>query len=73
MPTFFDVATGDLRACGAVVTADTETGRATAIERVMISVPESAPKAASSSAGPAAPEAPEPPEPPESGDSLECP
>ena len=73
MPTFFDVATGDLRACGAVVTADTETGRATAIERVMVCVPESAPKAASSSAGAPAPEAPEPPEPPEGGDSLECP
>jgi len=74
MPTFFDVATGDLRACGAVVTADAETGRATAIERVMVCVPESAPKAAPApGAGPGAPEAPEPPEPAESGDSLECP
>jgi len=40
MPTFFDVAIGDLRVCGALVTADTQTGRATAIERVMIPVTE---------------------------------
>ena len=33
----FDVATGDVRLCGAVVTLDTETGNATAIERVMLS------------------------------------
>jgi metallophosphoesterase (TIGR00282 family) len=32
----FDVATGDVRLCGAVVTLDTETGKATAIERVML-------------------------------------
>ena len=32
----FDVATGDVRLCGAVVTLDTETGNATAIERVML-------------------------------------
>jgi 2',3'-cyclic-nucleotide 2'-phosphodiesterase len=40
MPTFFDVATGDLRVCGALVTADTQTGRATAIERISVSVTE---------------------------------
>jgi metallophosphoesterase (TIGR00282 family) len=40
MPIFFDVATGDLRVCGAVVTANTETGRATAIERVSVSITE---------------------------------
>ena len=32
----FDVASGDVRLCGAVVTLDTETGKATAIERVML-------------------------------------
>ena len=38
MPAYFDVATGDLRVCGAVVTADTQTGRASAIERVAVPV-----------------------------------
>ena len=32
----FDVAFGDVRLCGAVVTLDTETGKAVAIERVML-------------------------------------
>lgn len=32
-PTEFDVATGDVRLCGTIVTADAETGRATAVER----------------------------------------
>lgn len=32
----FDVATGDVRLCGAVVTLDTATGKATAFERVML-------------------------------------
>ena len=32
----FDVASGDVRLCGAVVTLDTETGKAVAIERVML-------------------------------------
>ena len=73
MPTFFDVAAGDLRVCGAIVTADTETGRASAIERVMVSIPDTAAKAAPAPAGAPTPEAPEPPEPAESGDSLECP
>ena len=36
MPTHFDVALGDLRVCGAIITADTQTGRATAIERVAV-------------------------------------
>lgn len=36
MPTHFDVATGDVRINGALVTADAETGRATAIERISI-------------------------------------
>ncbi|MFW6155019.1 MAG: TIGR00282 family metallophosphoesterase [Planctomycetota bacterium] len=34
MPTFYEVATGDPRLCGILVTADTRTGRASAIERV---------------------------------------
>jgi hypothetical protein len=33
LPTEFDVATGDVRLCGAIVTADAATGRATNIER----------------------------------------
>ena len=36
VPTFFDVASGDPRICGAKVTVNSETGRALAIERVMI-------------------------------------
>ena len=35
-PTEFDVATGDVRLCGTIVTADPETGRATAIERLCV-------------------------------------
>ncbi len=38
MPTHFDVARGDLRVSGALVTADTQTGRATAIERICVPV-----------------------------------
>jgi hypothetical protein len=38
MPTHFDVATADARLSGALVTADTETGRATAIERICVPV-----------------------------------
>jgi len=38
MPTHFDVAKGDLRASGVLVTADTQTGRATAIERICLPV-----------------------------------
>jgi len=38
MPRHFDVAKGDLRLHGALVTADSETGRAVAIERVAVSV-----------------------------------
>ena len=34
MPTYFDVCTGDVRLCGAVVEADAETGRATSIARL---------------------------------------
>jgi len=37
LPTEFDVATGDVRLCGSIVTADPETGRATAIERLCVS------------------------------------
>jgi hypothetical protein len=40
MPVYFDVAIGDLRVSGALVTADTQTGLATAIERVSIPVSE---------------------------------
>lgn len=36
MPTAFDVALGDPRMCGALVSVDGETGRATAIERIEI-------------------------------------
>ena len=36
LPTEFDVATGDVRLCGAIVTADPATGRATAIERLCV-------------------------------------
>jgi 2',3'-cyclic-nucleotide 2'-phosphodiesterase len=35
-PTEFDVATGDVRLCGTIVTADPETGHATAIERLCL-------------------------------------
>ena len=38
MPTHFDVAKGDLRASGVLVTADTQTGRATAIERISVPI-----------------------------------
>jgi len=38
MPRHFDVATGDLRLHGALVTADTETGRATDIQRIAAAV-----------------------------------
>jgi len=40
MPIYFDVATGDLRVLGAIVTADSQSGRATAIERVSVSISE---------------------------------
>ena len=36
LPTEFDVATKDVRLCGTIVTADPETGHATAIERLCI-------------------------------------
>jgi metallophosphoesterase (TIGR00282 family) len=36
LPTEFEVATGDVRLCGSIVTADPETGRATAIERLCV-------------------------------------
>lgn len=36
LPTEFDVATGDVRLSGSIVTADPETGRATAIERLCV-------------------------------------
>ena len=68
MPTYFDVASGDLRVCGALVTADTATGRATAIERLNVPVTE-----AQLGAKDAAP-AEGPPEPsPEVGETLENP
>jgi metallophosphoesterase (TIGR00282 family) len=68
MPTYFDVASGDLRVCGALVTADTATGRATAIERLNIPVTEAqfVAKDAARAEGP-----PEPP--PEAGETLENP
>jgi hypothetical protein len=39
-PTQFDVATGDVRLCGTLVDADPETGRATAIRRLVVSAAE---------------------------------
>jgi len=68
MPTYFDVATGDLRVCGALVTADTQTGRASAIERVFLAIPDALayPKEAPK-------ESFTPPEPADSADSLENP
>ncbi|MBN2583573.1 MAG: TIGR00282 family metallophosphoesterase [Planctomycetes bacterium] len=36
MPIYFDVATNDIHLCGAIVTADAETGRATQIRRINI-------------------------------------
>ncbi len=39
MPRYFEVAEGDIRLGGAIVTVDSESGRATAIRRVMESVP----------------------------------
>jgi hypothetical protein len=64
MPTYFDVATHDLRVCGALVAADSATGRASAIERLVIPVTEA--QLAAREAAPAE----GPPEPPEAGDSL---
>ncbi len=66
MPTYFDVAIGDLRVSGALVTADTQTGLATAVERVSVSVSET-------EAFPPKEAAKEPPEPAEPGNGLECP
>ncbi len=70
MPTFFDVATGDLRVCGCLITADTQTGRASAIERISVPVTDAeafAPKDAAKEPSK------EPAEPAESGDNLENP
>jgi hypothetical protein len=36
MPCVYDVATGDVRLCGALVTVDTDTGRAVDIQRVVV-------------------------------------
>jgi len=35
-PTEFDVATGDVRLCGTIVSVDSQTGRATAVERICV-------------------------------------
>jgi hypothetical protein len=59
------VATGDLRVSGALVTADTETGRATAIERISIPIAKPTGKEAAEPA--------EPPEPGEPSNHLEAP
>lgn len=45
MPRYFEVATGDIRLGGALITLDPETGRAKAIERVMEPVAPAAPDA----------------------------
>ncbi len=42
VPTEFDVATGDVKLCGAIITADTETGLAVSIERLCLPVPDTA-------------------------------
>lgn len=63
MPTHFDVALGDLRVCGAVITADTQTGRATAIERVAVPADLASPARAGT-------EPAEPEEPAELGDGA---
>jgi hypothetical protein len=39
MPEPFDVATGDVRLCGIVVSVDSETGRAIRIERIRVDAP----------------------------------
>jgi len=65
MPAYFDVATGDLRVQGVLVTADTQTGRASAIERVSASVATPEPAKKNGAA--------EPPESPESASGLEAP
>ena len=41
MPTSFDVAKGDVRLSGAIITCDRETGKATAIQRVQVRLPSS--------------------------------
>jgi len=73
MPIYFDVATGDLRVCGAVVTGHTQTGRASAIERLSVPVTEA--EAYPREAGPAGPAGPAAPAGPadaaEPSDSLE--
>ncbi len=51
MPRHFDVSTGDLRVSGALVTADTRTGKATAIERVQVRVDLEAKAAEKAAAG----------------------
>jgi len=63
MPTHFDVALGDLRVCGAIITADTQTGRATAIERVAVPADLASPARAET-------EPAEPEEPAELGDGA---
>jgi metallophosphoesterase (TIGR00282 family) len=70
MPTYFDVATGDLRLQGALVTADTQTGLAAAIERV--SVPVAPPPPPKKEAAPA-PGSSGAPEEPEVADGLDAP
>jgi hypothetical protein len=41
-PTSFDVATGDVRLCGTIVDCDPLTGRATAVERLVVREAEAA-------------------------------
>ena len=70
MPTHFDVATADARLSGALVTADTQTGHATAIERLSLPIQE--PAAKNEEAEPSEPAAkadePETPEPADNSD-----
>ena len=71
MPIYFDVSVGDLRVNGALVAADTQTGRATAVERIAVSVSDAEAYPPKESAAPAAANGPA--EPAETGGSLECP
>jgi calcineurin-like phosphoesterase len=44
MPARFEVAEGDVRACGVAIKIDSETGRAEAIERFQVCMPPEAKK-----------------------------
>jgi len=60
MPTRFEVATGDVRLNAVLIEADAETGRASAIERVVLRLPEPLCEEPSTQAASASPEPPPP-------------